>query len=45
MPGSRLAEEAGMQLADFYFNRRNMSLAADAYHRPFAGQRRAGGHS
>lgn len=31
MPGSRLAEEAGMQLADFYFNRRRMSLAVDAY--------------
>lgn len=31
MPGSRLAEEAGMQLADFYFDRQRMSLAGDAY--------------
>jgi outer membrane protein assembly factor BamD (BamD/ComL family) len=31
LPGSRLAEEAGMQLADFYFERRKMSLAAEAY--------------
>ena len=31
MPGSRLAEDAGMCLADFYFDRRKMSLAVDAY--------------
>src|SRR5204863_5976466 len=31
MPGSRLGEEAGMELADFYFDRRKMGLAADAY--------------
>jgi outer membrane protein assembly factor BamD (BamD/ComL family) len=31
LPGSRLAEEAGMELGDFYFERRKMSLAADAY--------------
>ena len=31
MPGSRVAEEAGMQLADFYFDRQRMSLAAEAY--------------
>lgn len=31
MPGSRLGEEAGMELADFYFRRRNMPLAAEAY--------------
>lgn len=31
MPGSRLAEEAGIELADFYFRRRDMSLAAEAY--------------
>jgi len=31
MPGSRLGEDAGMELADFYFDRRKMSLAADAY--------------
>lgn len=31
LPGSRLGEDAGMELADFYFNRRQMSLAADAY--------------
>lgn len=31
MPGSRLAEEAGMELADFYFERRRMLLAAEAY--------------
>ena len=29
--GSRLAEEAGMELGDFYFRRRNMSLAVEAY--------------
>jgi outer membrane protein assembly factor BamD (BamD/ComL family) len=31
MPGSRLAEEAGMDLADFYFTRQKMALAVDAY--------------
>jgi outer membrane protein assembly factor BamD (BamD/ComL family) len=31
LPGSRLAEDAGMELADFYFRRRNMTLAAEAY--------------
>lgn len=31
MPGSRLAEEAGMELADFYYERRRMLLAAEAY--------------
>jgi outer membrane protein assembly factor BamD (BamD/ComL family) len=31
MPGSRLGEEAGMELGDFYFERRKMTLAADAY--------------
>ncbi len=31
MPGSQLAEEAGIELADFYFRRRDMQLAADAY--------------
>ena len=31
LPGSRLAELAGMELADFYFRRRDMTLAADAY--------------
>ncbi|MHC4447425.1 MAG: tetratricopeptide repeat protein [Planctomycetota bacterium] len=31
LPGSRLAEEAGMELADFYFRRREMDLAADMY--------------
>lgn len=31
MPGSRLAEDAGMQLADYYFDRQKMSLAATAY--------------
>lgn len=29
--GSRLAEQAGMTLADFYFNRGDMTLAAEAY--------------
>lgn len=29
--GSRLAEEAGMELGDFYFRRRNMTLAVEAY--------------
>ena len=31
MPGSQLAEDAGMQLADFYFTRQKMALAVDAY--------------
>ena len=31
LPGSRLAEDAGMTLADFYFERSEMRLAADAY--------------
>lgn len=31
LPGSRLAEQAGMELADYYFNRREMALAAEAY--------------
>jgi outer membrane protein assembly factor BamD (BamD/ComL family) len=31
LPGSALAEKAGMELADFYFRRRDMPLAADAY--------------
>jgi outer membrane protein assembly factor BamD (BamD/ComL family) len=31
MPGSRIAEEAGIELADFYFRKRDMSLAAEAY--------------
>lgn len=31
LPGSALAEKAGMELADFYFKRRDMPLAADAY--------------
>ncbi len=31
LPGSRLAELAGMDLADFYFARRKMQLAAEAY--------------
>lgn len=31
MPGSRLAEEAGIELANFYFERRRMALAVDAY--------------
>jgi outer membrane assembly lipoprotein YfiO len=31
MPGSRLGEDASMQLADFYFERRKMTLAAEAY--------------
>jgi outer membrane protein assembly factor BamD (BamD/ComL family) len=31
LPGSALAEKAGMALADFYYDRRDMSLAADAY--------------
>lgn len=31
LPGSRLAEEAGIELADYYFNERQMTLAAEAY--------------
>ena len=31
LPGSELAEKAGMELADYYFRIRDMSLAADAY--------------
>ena len=31
LPGSELAEKAGMELADFYFNRREMLMAAEAY--------------
>jgi outer membrane protein assembly factor BamD len=31
MPGSTVAEEAGLELADFYFRRRDMVLAAEAY--------------
>ncbi len=31
LPGSRLAEQAAMQLADFYFQRRKMELAVDMY--------------
>ncbi|MCP3905464.1 MAG: outer membrane protein assembly factor BamD [Planctomycetes bacterium] len=31
MPGSHLAEEAGMTLADFYFARQRMDLAAEMY--------------
>jgi outer membrane assembly lipoprotein YfiO len=31
LPGSRLAEEAGMDLADYYFTRQKMTLAVDAY--------------
>lgn len=31
LPGSALAEKAGMSLADFYYDRRDMDLAADAY--------------
>ncbi len=31
MPGSRLGEEASMELADFYFRRRDMTLAAESY--------------
>lgn len=31
LPGSRLGEEAVLALGDFYFERRNMPLAADAY--------------
>jgi len=31
LPGSELAEKAGMALADFYFDRREMLMAAEAY--------------
>lgn len=31
MPGSELAERAGMELADFYFRKRELQMAADAY--------------
>jgi len=31
LPGSELAEKAGMELADYYFRIRDMPLAADAY--------------
>jgi outer membrane protein assembly factor BamD len=31
LPGSRLAEEAGIELANFYFRRRQMDLAVEAY--------------
>lgn len=31
LPGSELAEKAGMALADFYFENRELTLAADAY--------------
>jgi outer membrane protein assembly factor BamD (BamD/ComL family) len=31
LPGSQLAEEAGMQLADFYFRIRDLRMAAEAY--------------
>ena len=31
LPGSRLAEEAGMMLGDYYFSRRKMDLAAEMY--------------
>ena len=31
LPGSRLAEMSGMQLADFYFRNAKLRLAADAY--------------
>lgn len=31
LPGSELAERAGMELADFYFRNRELSMAADAY--------------
>jgi len=31
LPGSALAERAGMELADYYFRIRDMSLAVDAY--------------
>ena len=31
LPGSRLAEQAGMELADFYFRNRDLRMAAEAY--------------
>lgn len=31
LPGSRLAEQAGMTLADYYFDQRKIGLATDAY--------------
>lgn len=31
LPGSRLAEQAGMELADFYFRIRDLRMAAEAY--------------
>ena len=31
LPGSTLAEQAGMTLADFYFDRRDLFMAAEAY--------------
>ncbi len=31
LPGSELAERAGLELADFYFNNRELTLAAEAY--------------
>lgn len=31
LPGSRLAEQAAMELADFYYSRRQMALAVDMY--------------
>lgn len=31
LPGSQLAEQAGMELADFYFRHRDLQLAAEAY--------------
>lgn len=31
MPGSALAEKAGIELADYYFRNRDMGLAAEAY--------------
>ncbi|MFO0830011.1 MAG: outer membrane protein assembly factor BamD [Phycisphaerales bacterium] len=31
LPGSELAEKAGMSLADFYFGNRELAMAADAY--------------
>jgi TolA-binding protein len=31
LPGSELAERAGMELADFYFRKRELQMAADAY--------------
>lgn len=31
LPGSRLAERAGIELADHYFRKREMALASDAY--------------